>query len=93
MTTITFEGDTITVDPAVLAVGLHLDPETLRVMMRSGLVTSVCEKGEDEDVGRFRLTFYSPNRRFRLIVNAAGAILQSSTVDRRRNGLLGDSSA
>jgi hypothetical protein len=86
MTTITFEGGTISVDPAVVASGLRLDPDTLRDMLRSGLVTSVCEKGEDEDAGRFRLTFYSPNRRFRLIVDAAGVIVQSSTVDYRRRG-------
>lgn len=93
MTTITFEGDTINVDPAILAAGLRLDPETLRDMMRSDLVTSVCEKGEGEDMGRFRLTFYSPSRRFRLIVDAAGVIVQSSTVDHRRGAIPGDASA
>jgi len=92
MTTITIDGDRISVDLAVLASGLRLDPETLRDMMRSGLVISVCEKGENEDSGRFRLTFYSLTRRFRLIVDAAGTIVQSSTVDHRRKGGSGDAS-
>ncbi|MDT8854239.1 DUF6522 family protein [Paracoccaceae bacterium Fryx2] len=81
---ITFENGTIHIDPALVARGLHLTPEALRDALHAGLVTSLCEKGEDEDAGRFRLTFYSPTRRLRLVVDAGGAVLQSSTADFRR---------
>lgn len=84
MTRITFEQGTLTIDPAIVAKGLRLDPEALRDHLRRGTVTSLCEKGEAEDEGRFRLTFLSPTRRLRLVVDATGAILTTSTADYRR---------
>ncbi|AZL58201.1 hypothetical protein EI545_04715 [Tabrizicola piscis] len=84
MTAITFENGTITIDPGIVAKGLRLDPEVLREQLRSGAVTSLCEKGEGEDAGRFRLTFFSANRRLRLVVDASGAILTTSTADYHR---------
>lgn len=86
MTSITFEHGTITVDPAIVAKGLRLDPEALRDHLRCGNVTSLCEKGEGEDEGRFRLTFFSSTRRLRLVVDASGVILTTSTADYGRKG-------
>lgn len=87
MSGISFEGGTIHIDPALVARGLRLTPEALRAALHSGDVTSLCEKGQDEDAGRFRLTFYSPTRRLRLVVDMAGTVLQSSTADySRRSG-------
>ncbi|MDP2080354.1 MAG: DUF6522 family protein [Pseudotabrizicola sp.] len=84
MASITFEHGTINIDPAIVAKGLRLDAEALRDHLRSGTVTSLCEKGEAEDEGRFRLTFFSPTRRLRLVVDATGAILTTSTADYSR---------
>lgn len=84
MTLITFEDGTITIDPALVARGLRLSADDLRLHLRRGTVTSLCERGEGEDVGRFRLTFFSPERRLRLVVDASGRILTTTTADYRR---------
>ena len=84
MNSITFENGTIQVDPAIVAKGLRLDVEALRTALRDGSVTSLCEKGMEQDAGRFRLTFFSPTRRLRLIVDEGGAVLQTSTADYAR---------
>lgn len=67
-----------------MAKGLGLDPEVLRECLRNDTVTSLCEKDEDKDAGRFRLTFFSAARRLRLIVDAGGAILKTTAGDHRR---------
>lgn len=84
MSDISFENGTILVDPAIVAKGLRLDVEALRAALQDGTVTSLCEKGIEQDAGRFRLTFFSPTCRLRLIVNEDGAVLQTSTADYAR---------
>ena len=79
MTTVTFEGGTVQVDAEIVAAGLQINSEALRQGLRDGHVTSLCETGQDEDAGRFRITFFSPTRRLRLIVDAHGAVLQRSS--------------
>jgi hypothetical protein len=37
--------------------------------MREGKITVLCERGVDEDAGRYRMTFFHENRRFRLVVD------------------------
>jgi hypothetical protein len=49
--------------------------------MREGKITVLCERGFDEDAGRYRLTFFYENRRFRLVVDEEGNAVQRSTVD------------
>ncbi len=84
MTIVSFNGGTVQVDAAVVAKGLKLDPEALRAALHDGTVTSRCEAGEGDDAGRFRLTFFSPTRRMRLIVDATGTVLQRSSADHTR---------
>lgn len=84
MSDISFENGTIEVDPAIVAKGLRLDVDALRAALKDGTVTSLCEKGMEQDAGRFRLTFFSPTRRLRLVVDEGGAILQTSTADYAR---------
>lgn len=88
MTTITFNDSTIEVDAQIIAAGLQLEPDALREGFRNGTITSQCEKGLSEDVGRWRLTFWSPTHRLRLTVDDRGAVLQTSTakVTRRKGG-------
>jgi hypothetical protein len=49
--------------------------------MRAGRITSLAERGIDVDAGRHRLTFFSEHRRFRVVVDETGAIVQRSAVD------------
>lgn len=81
MTTVTFAGGTIEVDATIVAAGLQLAPEDLRMALHSGAVTSICETGEGDDAGRTRVTFYSATRRMRLVVDATGTVLQRSAAD------------
>jgi len=50
-------------------------------MMRKGEITSLCERGVNEDAGRYRLTFFHKSRRFRLVVDGTGTVIQRSIVD------------
>jgi uncharacterized protein DUF6522 len=81
MAVVEFERGTLSVDAAVLGRGLNVEPSLVPVWMREGKITVLCERGFNEDAGRYRLTFFYENRRFRLIVDEAGNALQRSTVD------------
>src|SRR5208283_828264 len=80
-TTITFEDDAVEVPAAVMAYGFDLETPMVQSLMRSGELTSLCEKGENEDIGRYRLTFFYMNRRLQLVIDATGEILQRSVID------------
>ena len=80
MELITFTEQAIEIDAALVAKGLKMEPEELRAALRDGRVTRTVEKGEGEDAGRFRVTFYAPTCRYRVLFTAAGAILQTSSV-------------
>lgn len=62
---------------------LDLAEAEVRAAMRGGRITSRIERGEGEDAGRFRVTFFSEQRRVRLIVDDEGTVLQQSRVIRR----------
>lgn len=81
MTEVTFDDGAFHVDAAVIAEGLHLEPAGVPLLMREGKITSLCERGEDEDAGRHRLTLFYGNRRLRLIVDADGTVVKRSTID------------
>jgi hypothetical protein len=78
MRSIEFEHDDISVNAVLIAEGLAIDPEQVQPRMRAGQITSLCERGIDEDAGRFRLTFFHGKRRFRLVVDAAGNVIERS---------------
>jgi len=69
------------VDAATVAKAFGLSPPEIQPMMRSGVITSRCEKGVDEDAGRWRLTFFHAGRAVRLTVDEAGKLLTRSTFD------------
>ena len=79
MASIVFHDGTVEVDAALVARGLRLDPAALQQGLRDGSITSLCERGVAEDAGRFRLTFYSPLRRLRVILDQDGEILTTSS--------------
>lgn len=87
MAIVEFVDGTIQVDVAVVAQGLGIEPSFVQEGMREGRITSLCERGVDEDEGRYRVTFFSGNRRFRLIVDNKGNVIQRSAIDFGDRGL------
>lgn len=79
MSQISFTDQMIEIDATLIAKGLGMHPDALRQAMRQGHVTHTTEKGEGEDEGRFRVTFYALNCRLRLFFNAEGTLLQTSS--------------
>lgn len=73
--------DGVSVDAVILAEAFSVDAADVPTLMRAGEITSLFERGEGEDAGRMRLTFFHRSRRFRLIVDEAGEILQRSKID------------
>jgi hypothetical protein len=81
MKPIEFGDGTVQVDASVIAEGLGITLPLLRKQMRAGEITSLSERGIDGDSGRHRLTFFSEHRRFRIVVDQRGAIIQRSALD------------
>ncbi|MGI8549753.1 MAG: DUF6522 family protein [Dehalococcoidia bacterium] len=82
-----FEDGAIQVDAAVVAKGLGVEPPLVQEGMREGRITSLCERGVDDDEGLYRLTFFSENRRFRLTVDNEGNVVQRSAINFGDRGL------
>jgi hypothetical protein len=74
-------GQDFTVPAELIAQGLKLQPEQVQPMLAGRLITSWVEAGVDEDFGTFRLTFATDKRRLRLIVDALGEVISTSTLD------------
>ena len=81
MKRIEFADGDVEIDASIVAEGLGIALPRLKEGMRKGTITSISERGVDADQGRHRLTFFSEHRRFRVVVDASGAILQRSAVD------------
>ena len=81
MKAIEFADGEVQIDASIVADGLGIALPRLKEGMRTGAITSISERGIDADQGRHRLTFFSEHRRFRVVVDASGAIVQRSTVD------------
>lgn len=78
MTEVHHEDGTFEVDAEIIGRGLGLQPDRIQPLMREGEITSRTEIGEGEDAGRHRLTFFHGERRFHLIVDEEGRILDNS---------------
>jgi hypothetical protein len=81
MTSLEIEDGTVQIDAAIIAEAFGIAPEHLMDLMRQGEVTSLSERGIDEDAGSHRLTFYCGNRRLRIVANESGDVLQRSVID------------
>jgi hypothetical protein len=81
MKPVEFRDGVIQVEASVVAEGLGLALPQFQKQMRAGKITSLSERGTDTDSGRHRLTFFSDHRRFRLVVDEAGTIIQRSAID------------
>ncbi|MHA6688797.1 DUF6522 family protein, partial [Mesorhizobium sp. A556] len=78
---IKFDDGAIEVDAAVIGKGLGIDASAVQDLVRNGKITSRHERGEGEDTGRARLTFFMDNRRFHIIVNDDGQTIRRSSID------------
>jgi Family of unknown function (DUF6522) len=81
MSLIAIQDGAIEIDASIVAQGLELEPSSVQAMMRAGEITSSSERGVNEDAGRYRLTFFHKSRRFRLVVDELGTIIQRSIID------------
>lgn len=63
------------VDAVALGPLLGVPAEDVHRLMREGRIASLCEQGQGEDGGRYRLTFRHEATRLRLTVNDAGEVL------------------
>ncbi|MEQ8868816.1 MAG: DUF6522 family protein [Silicimonas sp.] len=79
MSDIEKNGDRFTVDAHVLSETFDLSLEETKGKMRGGHIVSLCESGEGEDAGLWRLTFRYQGRALRLTVDADGNTLSRST--------------
>jgi hypothetical protein len=73
--------DLVQVDAAIVAKALKISPHDLKERMRNGTVTSRFERGEGQDAGRVRLTFFSDRRRVRITADTSGTVLSCTGVD------------
>ena len=78
---IEFRDDAFVVDAVLVGELLRLPASRVQVLMRSGRITSVCERGIDEHAGEYRLSFFYGHRRARVSTDLQGRILQKSAVD------------
>ena len=76
-----FEEGGISVDADLIAEGLGLEPSTVQLRMRERTITSLCERGIDQDVGLYRLTFFYLSRRLSLIVDSEGKVRRRSLLN------------
>ena len=81
MKPVEFRDGIIQVEASVVAEGLGLALPQFQKQMRAGKITSLSERGTDADGGRHRLTFFSEHRRFRVVIDESGAIIQRSTLN------------
>ena len=63
------------VNAEVIASGLDLEASVIQSMMKAGEITSICERGEGEDTGRHRLTFYHGSARLRVVADSGGRMI------------------
>ncbi len=80
-TQVEIQGSEIQLDAQIIADGFDLEPARIPALLRDGAITSLCERGVDEDAGRYRLTFFHKNRRIRLVVDETGSLIQRGIID------------
>ena len=81
MSTVIFEEGAVSIDAAIIAEGFAIEPALVQPLMHSGAITSLYERGANEDTGRYRLTFFHEKRCLRLVIDSTGNIIERSTSD------------
>ena len=73
--TMEIANDGVTIPAETLASYFGLSPADMLGLMREGAITSRLEKGNDEDAGRYRLTFWHAGQWLRLTCDVGGNIV------------------
>ncbi len=73
--------DGFAIDAALLGELLNVPSCRVQDLMRQKEITGLCERGEGEHQGMYRLTFFYKGRRARVSVDEAGEIVRRSTID------------
>ena len=68
-------------DASLLGELQGVPPSEIHGLMRRQEITSLCERGEGEHEGQFRLTFFYRGRRARLSVDEAGRVVRRSVIE------------
>ena len=69
------------IDASLLSELLNVPASRIQGLMRRNEITSLCERGEREHEGQYRVTFFYKGRRARLSVDQSGWIIRRSIVD------------
>lgn len=69
------------VEADIIGEAFGIAASSVQGLMQANAITSRCEKGEGEDEGRWRLTFFYNNRAFRLTINDASQIISQARFD------------
>ena len=69
------------IDASLMGELLDLPPSGVQALMRDNKITSLCERGEGEHAGQYRLTFFYKGRRARLSIDESGMVIRRSIVD------------
>ena len=69
------------IDASLLGELLDVPASRIQSLMRRNEITSLCERGEGEHAGQYRLTFFYKGRRARLSVDQSGQIILRSIID------------
>jgi len=84
VTSVTTGENGVIVAAEIIAEAFGLAPSQVQGLMQSAAITSRFEKGEGEDAGRSRLTFYHNGRAFRLTVDDNNQIISRAKFDTLR---------
>ena len=66
------------IDAHVIGAGLGLEPAQVQALMQAEKISLLCERGTGEDLGCHRVTFYYSGRRFRILIDTAGRIFETT---------------
>ena len=64
------------IDPRVIGEGLGLEPAQAQALMQAEKITLLCERGTGADQGWHRVRFYYAGRRFVILIDPSGRILE-----------------
>ena len=69
------------IDASLLSELLNVPASRIQSLMHRNEITSLCERGEREHEGQYRVTFFYKGRRARLSGDQSGWIIRRSIVD------------
>ena len=69
------------IDASLLSELLNVPASRIQSLMRRNEITSLCERGEREHEGQYRVTFFYKGPRARLSVDQSSWIIRRSIVD------------